>query len=249
MISGKFPRTRLCHLELRREKVRLRAVLVLAFDDEAFSVNELAREIFGRMEAAYFSTLRFAGRQKSYLLGRYAAKLALRELLLEPDLRAIEVVRGVFEQPIVQCDRGQGWDVTISHAGSLAAGLAYPAAHPMGIDVERIDANHYNTILSQLSESETRLIESGGPDKFRIATALWTAKEALSKVLTTGLMTPMRIYNLAGFQSMESGMWEGLFENFAQYKARAWVGSSYALSVALPKRSELELNDDLRTVL
>jgi phosphopantetheinyl transferase len=35
--------------------------------------------------------------------------------------------------------------------------------------------------------------------------ALWTAKEALSKVLCTGLMSPVEIYNLSEFSRISSG--------------------------------------------
>jgi hypothetical protein len=49
----------------------------------------------------------------------------------------------IFEQPIVHCQRNGGWSVTISHADSLAVGLAYPGGHPMGFDIERIDTTRH----------------------------------------------------------------------------------------------------------
>jgi len=234
-------------LDFRREEKRFRGALVLVFDDRAFSVNELAGEILGPIEAAYFATLRFAPRQRSYLLGRYAAKLGLSKVLPELDLRAIEITRGVFEQPVVQ--GRAGFSVTISHTGSLAGALAYPAGHPVGIDIEVIDPARYETILTQLSEPEKRLIETSTTDRYQIATALWTAKEALSKVLTTGLMSPIQVYSLAEFQRLDAGSWEGLFQNFAQYKAKVWIGSSYVFAMVFPKRSVLYLQDDLGKML
>jgi hypothetical protein len=82
-------------------------------------------------EAAYFSTLHHVVRQNSYLLGRYTAKLALSELFSEKDLRAVEVGRGVFEQPIVQYVGNPGYSVTIRHAGTVAVALGYPVEHAM----------------------------------------------------------------------------------------------------------------------
>ncbi len=108
-------------------RLNLRPAQVIVFDDPASHLTEFAAEFLGPRENAYFSTLRFARRQQSYLLGRYAAKLALRDLLAEPDLRAIEIVRGVFEQPVVQCARSHRWCVSISHADSLAVVVAFPA--------------------------------------------------------------------------------------------------------------------------
>ena len=62
-------------------------------------------------------------------------------------------------------------------------------------------------------------------------------------------MSPVKIYNLAEFYQIDSGIWEGLFQNFAQYKARIWTGSSYALSIVMPKRSVIIEDRDLCTVL
>jgi len=231
-------------LNIQREETQLEAMLVIAFDSGIGALNQTAAELLGPIEAAYYSNLRFERRQKSYLLGRYAAKLALREVLLEPDFRSIQILKGVFEQPIVHSERESGWAVTISHAGSLAAGLAYPAGHPMGVDVERIDEARRETILSQLSPQEIEWVERTSTGQNDITTAIWTAKESLSKVLKTGLMTPVQIYSLAEFNQINPGIWEGQFLNFAQYKARVWVGSSYVLSIAMPKRSMIgELSD------
>jgi 4'-phosphopantetheinyl transferase len=249
MTSRDCPRTLVCPLELRREDRQLKGTLVLAFDDQTYSVAELAREILGGREGAYFSRLHHEVRRKSYLLGRYAVKLALSELLVEKDLQAIEVVRGVFEQPIVQYNENRGYSVTISHAGSVAVALAYPAGHPMGIDIERLDKARYQTIVSQLSDQWMTLVEGAGVHRINVASGFWTAKEALAKVLTTGLMAPFQVYNLAEFRLTRAGTWEGLLQSFAQYKTTVWIDSSYAFAIVLPKRTALGLEDDLRQVL
>ena len=249
MASINLPQVVSRSLNIRRGENHQEAMLVVAFDERAGGLIELAAEILGRLERPYFSTLRFEPRQKSYLLGRFAAKIALKALSSEPDLRAIQIARGVFEQPIVRCDRNPQWGVTISHTDSLAVALAFPAGHPMGLDTERIDLTRYETILSQLSNQETQWIEANAEHKLQLATALWTAKEALAKVLCTGLMSPVQIYNLSEFNRISSGNWEGLFENFAQYKTTTWIGTSHAVSIVLPKRSTIVNGRDIRDAL
>ena len=244
-----LPRAVIRSFDISRGQVHLRAGLVMVFDDRIRSMGELAMTLLGPTEKDYFLTLRSEKRQKSYLLGRYAAKLALKDLLSEPDLRSIEIVKGVFEQPIVQCKSQAGWGVSIGHTGLLAAGLAFPIGHPMGIDIERIDPTRQETIFSQLSSQEVEWIEQTGPDRDRVATAFWAAKEALSKVLTTGLMTPLQIYNLTEFSRIDSGVWEGRYQNFAQYKVRVWTGSTYVLAITLPQRSMMEQAGDLCAAL
>jgi 4'-phosphopantetheinyl transferase len=169
---------------IRREEVSLQAKLVLVFENDVSCLKELAAEFLGSSERLYFSTLRFERRQMSYLLGRYAVKLALSQAFSEPDLRNIEIGRGVFEQPIVQCDRTSTWCVTISHADALAVAVAYLAGHPMGVDVERVDPLRFETIVSQLSTTEKRWATAAATEQLEVATALWTSKEALSKALT-----------------------------------------------------------------
>ena len=140
-----LPRTLPYPVTILRGEMRLRAMMVVVFRDSSNTWMEAATELLGEAETAYFSTLASARRQVSYLLGRYAAKIALSTVLVEPDLKAIEIERGVFEQPIVHCGRNGGWDVTISHTEDLAVALAYPAGHPMGIDLERIDPRQHET--------------------------------------------------------------------------------------------------------
>ena len=57
----------------------------------------------------------------------------------------------------------------------------------MGIDVEQRDPDRYDTISSQLSERESGWVKACVRDKLEVATALWVAKEALSKALRSGL--------------------------------------------------------------
>jgi 4'-phosphopantetheinyl transferase len=243
-----LPRTLPYPVTILRGEIRLRAMMAVVFSDSSNTWMEAATELLGETERAYFLTLPSARRQVSYLLGRYAAKIALSTLLSEPDLRAIEIERGVFEQPVVRCDGNGGWDVTISHTEDLAVALAFPAGHPMGIDLERIDRRQHETILSQLSEREIGWLNLGSAEKLQFASALWAAKESLSKVLRTGLMASIRVYDLTEVNLIDSRVWEGFFENFAQYKARVWIGSNHVLSIAFPKRSTLVLGEQLNNV-
>ena len=243
-----LPRTLPYPVTIRRGETQLRAMLVVVFNDPANAWMEAASKLLGESEIAYFSTLPFARRQGSYLLGRYAAKTALSAVLSEPELRAIEIERGVFEQPIVRYGRNGGWEVTISHTGDRAVALAYPAGHPMGVDLEQVDPAQHETILSQLSEPEIGWVNLRPAERFQFATALWAAKESLSKVLRTGLMVNIRVYDLAEFNLIDPRLWEGSFENFAQYKARVWIGSNHVLSIALPKRSSLVFEAQLSNI-
>jgi 4'-phosphopantetheinyl transferase len=222
---------------LTREGQHIDTVFGFVFGREYPAVLRDVAEFLAPAEAAYFADLRFLRRQQSFLLGRYAAKLALQCTLQESNPKAIEIGRGVFEQPIVSYGSAKTPGVTISHCNEIAVALAFPNGHPMGIDIEQIDHSRMVAIQSQLSPAECRWARSAEADEITLSTLMWTAKEALSKALTCGLMTPMEVLKLSEFYPLGNGTWGGHFQNFAQYKFLGWINPMLAMSVVLPKKS------------
>src|SRR6266851_95912 len=109
---------------MSRAEQRIEAVLGSASSSELERLREAAPGFLSDAELSYFSTLQFARRQASYLLGRFSAKLALAQYLHEPDPKRIEIRRGVFEQPHVACFSNEAPGVSISHCDELAVALA-----------------------------------------------------------------------------------------------------------------------------
>ena len=223
---------------LRRESLRVDTVFGFVFARDYPAILDQKGEFLAPAEAVYFAGLRYLRRQQSFLLGRYAAKLALQSLLKAADPKAIEIGRGVFEQPLISYLSARAPEVTISHCDEIAVALAFPSGHPMGVDIEQIDPDRVATIRSQMSPVEREWARSAGADELALSTLIWTAKEALSKALTCGLMSPMEIFNLAEFYPLGLRMWGGLFQNFGQYRFMGWLSRTVAMSVVLPKKSE-----------
>jgi 4'-phosphopantetheinyl transferase len=223
---------------LRRESLRVDTVFGFVFARDYPAILDQKGEFLAPAEAVYFAGLRYLRRQQSFLLGRYAAKLALQSLLKAADPKAIEIGRGVFEQPMISYLSARAPEVTISHCDEIAVALAFPSGHPMGVDIEQIDPDRVATIRSQMSPVEREWARSAGADELALSTLIWTAKEALSKALTCGLMSPMEIFNLAEFYPLGLRMWGGLFQNFGQYRFMGWLSRTVAMSVVLPKKSE-----------
>lgn len=242
VVGRRIPAGSIQAFPLTREGQRVDTVFGFAFAREYPTLIRYVAEFLAPPEEAYFSGLRFLRRQQSFLLGRYAAKLALQSALLEHDLKAIEIGRGVFEQPLVSCLSAKIPSVTISHCNEIAVALAFPAGHPMGVDIEQIDPARLIAIRSQMSPVEREWARSAGADELALSTLIWTAKEALSKALTCGLMSPMEIFNLAGIYPLGRRIWGGLFQNFGQYKFIGWISRTVAMSVVLPKKSDAAEN-------
>jgi phosphopantetheinyl transferase len=219
---------------MSRGKQRVEAVFAFVAAVEFGPLKPEVANFLSEPECSYWAGLEHLRRQQSYLLGRLAAKLAIAEYLGEPCLKKIEIYPGVFGQPLVKYFSHDAPGVSISHCEGLASALAFPAGHPMAIDVEETDPVRVSTMKSQMTERELLWAQSGGAMENALCAVVWTAKESLSKVLRCGLMSPMEIMNLSELRPSASGMWEGLFQNFAQYKFVSWQGGSSVMSIVLP---------------
>lgn len=105
-------------------------------------------------ERNYYNTLKFEKRIRSYLSGRFVAKQAIAALTGEDKLTHIGIQSGVFTQPIVISNK-QNIQVSITHCEDYGAALAFPEAHPMGIDLEKINSSQNGVLAAQITEFET----------------------------------------------------------------------------------------------
>ena len=69
-------------------------------------------------------------------------------------------------------------------------------------------------------------------------TMIWTAKEALSKILRCGMTCPFELLAVKELNA-DCGIFGGQFENFAQYKFQTWVMGETVLSIVLPRNSTM----------
>jgi 4'-phosphopantetheinyl transferase EntD len=200
----------------------------------------LKNSILHADEHTYYNTLVAPKRQHSYLHGRYTARQAAAAFCQEP--ARIKIIPGVFQQPVLEIPGVSNIQLTLSHTDNWCGAVVFPEAHPMGIDVEMITPEIHETVNGIITEPE-RLLLPGlqeGITKPMLPGAdlalLWTMKEALSKTLRTGLMTPLQVYEVSYVIHID-GVTEAHFTNFAQYKALSWLSGDHAWSIVLPKNS------------
>lgn len=191
-------------------------------------------------EQKYFKTVKFKKRIKSFLLGRYAAKLAISSLTGEKSLSEIYVQSGIFTQPIVIAKTGN-IQVSISHCNNIGLAIAFPEAHPMGIDIEEIAYKNIDTFKYQTTTAEIKMLASIPINLVTGLTLLWAAKEALSKVMKTGLTTSFRIFELADIKITKQGF-ICTYKNFAQYKTLGLIGGNYMVAITHPLKTEIKLD-------
>ncbi len=226
-------------LTLVRKDERLEAWIAWVSKPDLDSLNPAS--FLSTTEGAQADAFRFEQRRESFLLGRLAAKIALSAFLGEPSLPRIEISPGVFGQPLVDHPTKSGGEISLSHSQGFAIALAFPREHPMALDVESIDDARVATVKSelQLAPAEQAWISSSGIDPRAAHILLWTAREALSKVLKCGLTCPFEIFRMDELRSAGIGTWESHYQNFHQYKCLSWVGARRVLSIALPRATEV----------
>jgi 4'-phosphopantetheinyl transferase len=94
----------------------------------------------------------------------------------------IFIQAGIFQQPVVVSGK-HNLQVSITHCDDFGAALAFPETDPMGIDIERIGPAQRAALERQMTEAEKERMNFLPVAYDMGITLLWTAKEALSKVL------------------------------------------------------------------
>ncbi|PKM94861.1 MAG: 4'-phosphopantetheinyl transferase [Firmicutes bacterium HGW-Firmicutes-1] len=200
-----------------------------------------ARKLFHKEELEYYSSLKYEKRQKSYVMGRYCAKRAISEYLEDENVESITIGKGVFNQPIIFGPQNQNLQISISHSGDFGGAIAYHERFVMGLDIEIIDEDNRETLENEITIEEKEILASLPYDYNRGLTLFWTAKEALSKALKTGLMTPFSIFEISKIQ-VEEDYAICDFKFFAQYKIRSFKMGQYMCSIAYPKNIEFNVD-------
>ncbi len=232
------PGVKTWELRLGRETASFTAALSLVVGslDELMPWREryLAAEENRRWETLLAERRRF-----SLLAGRITAKLALARL--RPNLvpAQVEIGEGVFGQPVVA--KVAGLHVTISHADGIGGAIACPAEHPIGLDLETVRPELDRAITTGLTPAEHKLHRSLPLTASVGYAALWTIKESLAKILMCGLTTPLQVLEVATID-LSHLVLVSTFSNFAQYKALTLRRGRFVLSIALPKRTEVDLD-------
>lgn len=225
---------------LRREEARFAGYLAGVGAEAYPQLAAAAETVLHPNEAAYFHRLPSERRRSGFLLGRYAAKAALAAHWRGAEFAKINIAFGVFKNPVVCFPAEESWAVSITHTDALAGALAFPAVHPMALDVETVDSERARTMASQCLPAERSEIARLGLDDATACTVLWTAKEAVSKAIGTGMMCSFELLETTAVERREDGSWRGLFKALAQYQFRSWIQGDTVLTLALPKRTEIE---------
>ncbi len=149
----------------------------------------MARRYTDAVERAAYEA-RNPREQRHWLLGRIAAKEAVRAVLPEGTF-PVEVGIGhdgrgrpVVTRPEAASDRS----ISLAHTDWLAVAMVgRPGGPAVGIDVERVEPRAPHFAAFTLTEQERRLVQGEPGDHDLVLTRCWAVKEAAAKAEGTGL--------------------------------------------------------------
>jgi len=225
---------RVRQLELQRDEKSVNACVAFAAL-QPDKIDDAADQWLHINEKSQLEEMKFDQRRMSFTSGRVAAKAALIALTGKGFAQGFYLDAGVFGQPLVQ-GLEEHVQVSISHCNQWGAAVAFWEGHPMGIDLELPSEDKNEVMLAQYTANEIALIEASNLPKDRACTLAWSVKESLSKVLRTGLMCPLNVYEIESL-SYEEGYGTAIFVNFAQYRSVSFQFGSMQCAVTLPKRT------------
>lgn len=185
------------------------------------------------------------GRQGEFAVGRLVAKTALSRLAgTAIPFTSIDIVPGVFRQPIAHVPGHCGLAVSITHDEAEFAALAFPAGCPLGVDLQHVCPTATAAIVEGLTAAERAVLPplGSGHQRDELAAALWAAKEALGKALGLGLLVDPDVLAVDGFRPRAGpSMATAAYPRFPPFAATIWTGARAVLAIAHPRTAEPRL--------
>jgi len=165
--------------------------------------------------------------------------MAVSTLLEANDLPPFYIGAGIFQFPVVKGLK-DNIQVSISHCDDIGIALAFPEEHPLGLDIEKISNQRIDVMKSHVSAKEIELLQACGLSSAPGLALAWTAKEALSKVLRTGLTADFAMLEISTMNS-SGAAYTSTFRHCAQYQALSYYSGDYACSIVLPGKTTANL--------
>ena len=183
-----------------------RHLLVRTSEQPGVAQGQAWAGLLSPREEKLLSGLGIVPRRRKWLLGRIAAKRLVRQVSGEPDLadHQISVLNQPSGEPFVLLEGRGGWafPISISHRSEIGM-VAVPMDRlaRIGADLETVEPRDAALVRQFFTDEEAALVEASGDDRDLVMARIWSAKEAVLKLVGLGLRIDTRgvvVVNLRG---------------------------------------------------
>jgi len=230
-----------------KEKYYTRFELIFNYESKIF------RAVLGIVEALQFPNERVilseneakqsavlnGPRKREFEISRSLARLLIEEHFFEAEEELIdfEIKNSVFGQPIIMGSNIRSLGLSISHKPNLIGVVMFDRVHPVAIDIEPISIINQSVYRKFLTISEEDIMK----EKHLSPIVFWTAKEALSKMIGSGITIPMDFLEIDNITC--SGEVNGRYKHFKQYNFISLEFRQHIISIVYPKFSHLNISE------
>lgn len=181
-------------------------------------------------------------RKQEILVSRNLAKYAVEKHIGRLNNNEIFIEKGIFGQPFLRHPKRELYmGISLAHKTNIYACVLFSDVHPVAVDIEDISCSKIKTFKRCFTKHEVSICNNN----LIKLTTLWTAKEALSKVLQCGMTAPMRFLEVQCIHTEPNGF-TGEFSHFNQYRYYSFIEWNTVITLVYPKLSVLETTTSSR---
>jgi phosphopantetheinyl transferase len=174
-----------------------RYVLASASEHPSLAQGQAWPGLLSPREEEILAGLTFFPRRRKWLLGRVAAKRLVRQSpgMLDVPPASISVFNRASGEPFVVIEGQMEWGlpISISHRSELGlAATPIRSGVAIGADLETIEPRDLSLVRQFFTEREAALVAQAGPTADEVVARIWSAKEAVLKLLGLGLRLDTR---------------------------------------------------------
>jgi phosphopantetheinyl transferase len=171
--------------------------LVCASEQPSLALGQAGPGLLSPREERMLAGLAYLPRRRKWLLGRAAAKRLVRALSLPQQLAEadISVLNRPSGEPFVVIEGVGEWPRAISISHRRVVGLAAAPGDStarIGADVETVEPRDPALVRQFFTDVEANLVAAAGGDRDLTVARIWSAKEAVLKLLGLGLRIDTR---------------------------------------------------------
>jgi 4'-phosphopantetheinyl transferase len=175
--------------------------------------------------------------RNSFCLGKIAAKTAVK-CLLDREIE-FTIDHGIFGFPIVEPNHF-GINISLAHTKHTGIAVCTSQKYPVGIDIEELSSSNNQIIMSTLTKVELGLSNHNNLTETVFLHILWTAREALSKVIRTGFLVPMSLLSIKSVTPI-SKHFKIEFVNFSLFTGLVFCIGNHSVCVVIPTMVSLDI--------